>query len=498
MHEDRLSVLCHQSFTQPGSVPRNVLVPLIVACALFMQNTNSTVIATALPVIARSIGEDPIALKLALTSYLVSLAVFIPISGWMADKLGARTVFRASIAVFLVGSVLCALSTSLVAFVGARFFQGMGAAMMVPVGRLVLLRSVPKSEMVRAFALLAMPATVGPVFGPMLGGFIATYFDWRLIFLINIPFGILGIVLATAFIENVREEDVAPFDLTGFVLVGAGLAVLMLGLATGGRYLVAIEGSAACIAVGAALIWLYLRHARRVATPVLKLTLLKIPTMKAGVIGGSLFRIAVGATPFLLPLMFQVGFGMSAWESGLLTFATAAGALFIRTLSAKILRRFGFRAVLTVNGIIALVFIVAMGLFTPATPHLVILLILFIGGGFRALELTSLNTISYADVDNKDMSYATSLTGVAQQLSLSLGVALGAFALETGMALNGHADPQAADFWPAFVILGLISATSLYFVLRLPPDAGAEVSGHAISARKATAAAVQDNSPPGQ
>jgi EmrB/QacA subfamily drug resistance transporter len=473
-------------------VPRNILVPLIVACALFMQNTDSTVISTALPVIAKSIGEDPIALKLALTSYLVSLAVFIPISGWMADKLGARTVFRASIVVFLIGSVLCALSTSLAAFVGARFFQGIGAAMMVPVGRLVLLRTVPKSELVRAFALLTMPATVGPVFGPMLGGFIATYFDWRWIFFINIPFGILGIILATLFIENVREDNVAPLDFTGFVLVGSGLAILMLGLATGGRYLVPIEGSVACVVAGVALIALYLRHARRVAAPVLKLPLLKIPTMETGVIAGSLFRIAVGATPFLLPLMFQVGFGLSAWESGLLTFATAAGALFIRSLSARILRKYGFRTVLAVNGTVALFFIVAMGFFTPTTPHAVILLVLFIGGGFRALELTSLNTLSFADVDSKDMSYATSLTSVAQQLSLSLGVAVGAFALQAGMAVNGHADPKVGDFAPAFVITGLIAATSLYFILKLPPDAGAEVSGHNFSARKATAEAERD------
>ncbi|OYX00721.1 MAG: MFS transporter, partial [Bosea sp. 32-68-6] len=274
---------------------RAKLLPLIVACALFMENTDSTVIATSLPVIAQSLGEDPIALKLALTSYLVSLAVFIPISGWMADRYGARTIFRAALAVFMLGSVLCALSNSLGAFVGARFVQGMGGAMMVPVGRLVILRSVSKAELVGALAYLTVPALVGPVVGPPLGGFITTYFDWRWIFFINIPIGIVGIVLASLFFEDVREEDVAPLDIRGFLLSAFGFASLMLGLATGGRHLVPEAVSYGCVAAGIASLVAYGFHSRRVAHPVLNLSLLKIPTYRIGVIGGSIFRTGIGA-----------------------------------------------------------------------------------------------------------------------------------------------------------------------------------------------------------
>ena len=248
-------------------VQRAKLLPLIVACALFMENTDSTVIATSLPAIAQSLGEDPIALKLALTSYLVSLAVFIPISGWMADRFGARTIFRTALAIFMFGSVLCAMSNSLLAFVGARFLQGMGGAMMVPVGRLVILRSVQKSELVSALAYLTIPALVGPVVGPMLGGFITTYFDWRWIFFINIPIGLVGIVLASLFFEDIREEDVAPLDIRGFLLSSFGFAALMLGLATGGRHLVPVAVSWLAVACGVVALVAYWFHAAACRRP---------------------------------------------------------------------------------------------------------------------------------------------------------------------------------------------------------------------------------------
>lgn len=463
------------------------LVPLIVATALFMENTDSTVISTSLPAIARDLGEDPVALKLALTSYLVSLAIFIPISGWMADRYGARTVFRAALGVFMAGSLACAAASTLGGFVAARFLQGMGGAMMVPVGRLVLLRSVPKAELVQALAYLTIPAMVGPVVGPPLGGFITTYFDWRWIFFINIPIGLLGVVLATLFIENVRESDPPPLDLTGFVLLGAGLASLMLGLATGGRHLLPVELSIAATAVGALCIFTYLRRARRVPHPVLQLDLLRIPTFRASLVGGFLFRIGVGAIPFLLPLMLQIGFGLDPLHSGLLTFAAAAGALFMKTLAARILRVFGFRAVLTVNAFVASGFLAMMGLFTPQTPHAVILAVLLLGGCFRSLQFTSLNAIAYADVSSREMSSATSLTSVAQQLSLGVGVAIGAFALESVARWRGGAELAAPDFWPAFVLVALISASSGWILARLKPDAGAEMSGHLAVDEKAAA-----------
>jgi EmrB/QacA subfamily drug resistance transporter len=454
------------------------LVPLIIATALFMENTDSTVIATSLPMIARDMGEDPIALKLALTAYLVSLAIFIPISGWMADRFGARTVFRAALGVFMAGSLACAASSSLEWFVIARFLQGMGGAMMVPVGRLVILRSVPRQEIVQALATLTIPALVGPVVGPPLGGFITTFFHWRWIFFINIPIGLLGIALSSVFIPNIKEPETPPLDFIGFLLTSIGFSLLMLGLATGGRHLIPIEVSIACGVIGAAALAAYLVHARRTSHPVIKLKLLAIPTFRASIAGGLLFRIGVGAIPFLLPLMLQIGFGLNPLESGSLTFIAAVGALFSKTIAKKILERFGFRRVLTVNAVIGAAFIAANGFFTPATPTALMLSVLFLGGVFRSLQFTSLNAIGYADVSNREMSYATSLSGVSQQLALSIGVALGALALETTAAIHGDANLSPGDFAPAFWMVAAISALASFVFVRLEPNAGAEMSGH--------------------
>ena len=470
------------------------LVPLIVATALFMENTDSTVIATSLPVIAQDMGEDPLALKLALTSYLVSLAIFIPISGWMADRFGSRTVFRAALAVFMAGSLACSAAESLGGFVIARFFQGMGGAMMVPVGRLVLLRSVPRNEVIQALATLTIPALVGPVVGPPLGGFITTYFDWRWIFFINIPIGLLGIVLSTIYIPDIREPDTPPLDVTGFLLTGIGFALLMLGFATGGRHLIPLEASLACGLVGFGCLVAYLSHARRVAHPVIRLDLLKIQTFRISVVGGSLFRIGVGAIPFLLPLMFQVGFGLNPLESGSLTFIAAAGALFSKTIAKKVLQVIGFRRLLTVNAVLSAAFLAANGFFSPATPYWLILSILFVGGCFRSLQFTSLNAVGYADISNREMSYATSLSGVAQQLALSVGVAFGAFAVETTALLRGTDTLAAGDFAPAFWSVALISALAGLVFARLAPDAGAEMSGHRAVKRKLPSTGMGDGS----
>ncbi|KQP96537.1 MFS transporter [Methylobacterium sp. Leaf117] len=458
------------------------IVPLVVATALFMENTDSTVIATALPAIAQSLVEDPIALKLALTAYLVSLAIFIPISGWMADRLGARTVFRAALAVFMAGSLACAASDSLAGFVAARFFQGIGGAMMVPVGRLVILRSVPKSELVSALAYLTIPALVGPILGPPIGGFITTYFDWRWIFFINIPIGIAGIVLATFYFENIREAERPPLDVVGFLLSGLGLATVMLGLASIGRHLLPASLSWGCLVGGIVLLVLYRRHSRGIAHPVIRLDLLRYPTFRAAVTGGSLFRIGTGAIPFLLPLMLQIGFGLDPLRSGLITFAAAAGALLIKLIGPRILRTYGFRRVMVLNALVASGFLAVNGLFTAETPHAVIICVLLIGGCVRSLQFTCVNAIAYADLETPDMSAATSLASVAQQLSLSLGVSLGAMALEATAAYHGRTDIVAGDFGPAFFAVALISALSFFSFRRLRPDAGAEVSGHRIVA----------------
>jgi EmrB/QacA subfamily drug resistance transporter len=462
------------------ALSRNVLIPLIVACALFMEQIDSTVIATSLPVLAVDMGVDPLALKLALTSYMVSLAVFIPISGWVADRYGAQTVFRSAIAVFMLGSILCGISQTLPEFVAARFLQGIGGAMMVPVGRLVILRSVEKSNLVQALAYLSMPAMAGPVIGPPLGGFITTYFHWRWIFFINIPMSILGIYLATRFIENMYgEEKSPPLDWVGFILSALGCSLLMLGLATTGRHLISGEASIACIVIGILSLLGYVWHYRRTPYPLIDLRLLRVPTLGISVIGGSLFRIGIGALPFLLPLMMQLGFGLSAFHSGLLTCASAIGVVFIKTVMVRILKRWGFRRVMIVNAILGASSVAAIGLFTATTPYALMIITLLIGGCFRSMQFTSINALAYADVFGKDLSQATSIASVAQQLSIGMGVTLGGLALQASMDIQGHATLVAADFWPAFLAVGLISASSVFFNLRLAPDAGAELSNRA-------------------
>ena len=463
---------------------RERLIPMIVATGLFMENTDSTVLATALPAIAADLHQDPIALKLALTSYLVSLAIFIPISGWMADRYGARTVFGAALAVFLVGSVACAMSGSLPAFVLARFLQGTGGAMMVPVGRLVMLRSIPRHELVGAMAWLTMPALIGPVIGPPLGGFITTYAHWRWIFLINIPIGLVGIVLTRLHFENIREPERAPLDPVGFLLSGFGLAAFMIGVSSAGRDLVPPTLSAASVIGGLAMLGAYVWHARHRTAPLLDLGLLRLPTFRSGLIGGLLFRVGVGALPFLLPLMLQIGFGLSPLGSGLLTFASAAGAMFMKTLASRILRGLGFRTVLVWNALIASAFMASQGLFTPATPVALMLAVLLVGGCVRSLEFTSLNTIVYADVPAARMSAATSLVSVVQQLSVSFGIAAGAGVLEAMAELRGGHALEAADFRPAFLAVALISALSSLVFARLQPTAGDEMAGRAVVAVK--------------
>jgi EmrB/QacA subfamily drug resistance transporter len=452
------------------------LVPLIIAVALFMENMDSTIIATSLPAIAADIGANPLALKLAVTSYLLSLAVFIPASRWTADRFGARTVFRAAIATFVVGSIGCALSSSLTEFVIARIVQGMGGAMMTPVGRLVLVRSIDKTKLVDAMAWVTMPALIGPIIGPPVGGFITTYASWHWIFIINVPIGLIGIVLATRYIEDVRMEGLERFDLVGMILAGAGVAGLAFGLSVAGLGLIPPLLVAGLMAAGAIFMTAYVLHARGTPTPVLDFSLVRIPTFRANVVSGSLFRMGIGALAFLLPLMLQLGFNYTPLQSGLITFTAAVGAFTMKAFAARIIRRFGFRRLLIVNALLSAVFTGACGLFTPATPFAVMIAVLLIGGFFRSLQFTATNTIAYADVDARRMSRATSLVSVAQQLSIAAGVAVGALAVETAVHLGGTETITAEDFRPAFLLVGLISASSALFFWSLPPDAGAAMA----------------------
>jgi EmrB/QacA subfamily drug resistance transporter len=458
--------------------PRLFIVPLVVACALFMQNLDSTVIATALPTIARDMHEDPLRLNLAITSYLLSLAVFIPLSGWMADRFGARPVFCCAICVFTLGSAGCGLADSLPELVAARIVQGMGGAMMVPVGRLVLLRTVPKSDLVRALAFLSMPALLGPVIGPPLGGFIVTYSSWRWIFYINLPVGALGIAMGYFFIADIKEAGAGPLDLRGFVLAGAGLAGLTFGLEAVGRGALPVMVVGGLIVGGAICGILYILHARHASYPIIDLGLVRIPTFRASIFGGSLFRIGVGASPFLLPMMLQLGFGMNALGSGLLTFASAAGAMTMRLTATPVIRRLGFRRVLIGNALISSLFLMGYGFFRAGTPHLLIFAVLLIGGFFRSMQFTCVNTLAYADVEPAIMSRATSLASMAQQLSVSFGVGFAALLLHVTLTLRHETALAADDFPTAFAAVGLVSLASLVYFVRLAPEAGAEVSGH--------------------
>ena len=457
--------------------PLEFLAPMIVGCALFMEMLDSTVISTALPVMAKSLGEDPIKLNLAITSYLLSLAVFIPISGWMADRFGARTVFRAAIVIFTIGSILCGVSQSLPQLVAARIAQGFGGAMMVPVGRLIVLKTVAKSELVTAMSYLTVPAVLGPVVGPPIGGCIVTYYSWRWIFFINVPIGLIGITLITWYIPNIREDAIVPLDWRGFLLTGLGLAGLVFGFESIGRGVLPAGIIMCVMAAGGMCMALYILHAKRIDYPIIDLGLMKIPTFNAATIGGGFFRMGIGALPFLLAMLLQVVFGLTPFASGMLTFASAAGALFMKMAATPIIRRLGFRSVLIGNGVLSAFIMMSYALFRSTTPHYVIIFALLTGGFFRSLQFTALGSLAYADVSNSMMSGASSLSSMAQQLFLSLGVALGAMVLHMSMEAHGTGHLSVHDFTPAFLIMGVLALMSSVLFIPLEYHAGAEVSG---------------------
>lgn len=455
------------------------LTALIVATALFMQNLDSTIIATALPAMGRSFHADPLHLSVALTAYLISLSVFIPVSGWLADRFGSRTVFRAAIVVFTLASLLCGIAPSLLFLVLARIVQGIGGAMMVPVGRLVLLRTAPKSQLVNAMAWLTVPALVGPIVGPPLGGLIVTWASWRWVFDINLPVGILGVVMVTLFIPNVREaEDNYQFDVWGFVLTGVAMAALMGGLQAAGHGLIPTSWTLGALLLGVGACLLYIPHARRHPHPILDFSLMRLPTFMVSMLAGSLFRVAVGATPFLLPLMLQLGFGDSALQSGLITFTTAMGAIAIKPLAQPMLRRFGFRTTLIVNGALASAGIAVSALFEPHWPPLVLNAVLLVGGVFRSLQFTAYNTIAYGDVPRPRMSAATSLYSTIQQLTLTLGIVVASGALEAAKILRHQNSVSIGDYHLAFLLVGAIGLLAVPICMRLSKNAGAEISGH--------------------
>ena len=456
-----------------GGVRMGRVVPLIVATALLMENIDSSVLSTSLPQIATDLGSDPIHLKLVLTTYLLALAVFIPASGWAADRFGARRVFRWAIVVFALGSIACGVSQNLLQLVAARAVQGIGGSMMTPVGRLIVLRAVPRSGLVNALAWLTVPALMGPVMGPPLGGYITTYWDWRWIFWINIPIAVAGVVLAHRFIPDLRETEVRRFDALGFSLLGPGLAGFLTGATLLGLSLASPALVTILIFGGVALIAGYVRHALRVENPLVDLRLLALPTFRISVTAGTLFRVGVGALPFLLPLMLQLGFGLNPFQSGLLTFVSGIGALAMKFLAQPLLRRFGFRRVLSLNAVLSAAFILLPAFFTPQTPWLWMAGVLFVGGLSRSLQFTSINAIAYADVPGERLSSATSFTAVMQQLSGSIGITLAAMGLESLGWLSGGTAVDLANFPWIFSAIAAASVGAALMFARISPQAGA-------------------------
>ncbi len=466
----------------------NRALPLVLAVALFMEQMDSTVIATSLPAIAADIGTSPVTLKLALTTYLVALAIFIPISGWMADRFGAKKVFRLAIAVFVLGSIACAFANSLLAFVLARFVQGMGGAMMTPVGRLVLVRATPRHQLVNAMAWLAVPALIGPIAGPPLGGFITTYFSWHWIFLINVPIGLAGIAMAGRVLPEIEAEQMKRLDTRGFLLSGIAASGIVFGLSVISLPALPPMVGIITVLIGVLAAFFYRQHAARVESPVLDLTLFRDRAFRSAIFGGFIFRVGVGATPFLLPLMFQLVFGLNPFQSGMLTFASAIGALAMKFGASRILRLGGFRQVLIISALLGSVFITVNAAFTAETPHAVIIGVLIAGGFLRSLFFTSTNALVFAEIGDREAGQATAIAAASQQISIALGVAVGGAVLEA-TAWLGDGTIGANAFTNAFIVVGLITAFAAVPFLALPPEAGSTISGHRRGVRDSQEAA---------
>ena len=453
--------------------PFSSLVPAIIGAALMMQTLNATVLANALPTMARSLKEDPVHLNTAITVYLLAAAVFLPISGWAADRFGAKRVFLFAIVGYASACAGCGFAQNLSQLLIARFCAGAAGAMMGPVGRLVLLRSTPKHDLLRAMSVLTMPALLGPVLGPPIGGLIVTYGSWRWIFFLNIPLALLGIALVVRFIPNVREEGVRPLDWVGLILTGLGMAGVVYGFENLGRGAMPAWVVAAMMAGGGICLGAYVWHARRIEHAILDLDLLKIRTFTASVVGGAFVRMAMGASPFLLALLLQVAFGLSALQAGLMTFASAAAALVMKTCAPPILARFGFKRTLSINAVVVAVTFMAYAFFNPATPHWVIYGVLLTGGFFRSLQFTSLNGMAFADIHPAQMSRASTMSTMGQQLAQSVGIGLAATLLRLQMTQTHTTHLSADVISPIFLVIGAVALISTVFFVGLPADTGA-------------------------
>ena len=453
------------------------LIALVVAVTFFMENLDATVIATALPTMATAFGVTPVDMNIGITAYILAVAIFIPLSSWVADRFGARRVFAGAIILFTLASLLCGLSHSIEMFVFARVLQGIGGALMVPVGRLAVLRNTDKKDLVKMIAIITWPGLVAPILGPLVGGLIVTHASWPWIFYVNLPLGALALAAALWLVPEGREARVRQFDAKGFLLLAGACVALLgglewLGNPNGARL---IPG-AVLVAAGIALAVWARHHCRHSSAPLLPLEILSIDTFRVSIYGGSLFRLTISALPFLLPLLFQVAFGLPPVDAGLLVLAVFAGNLAMKPFTTAIMRRYGFRQVLLVNGVIGVVSIAACTLFTAQTPFVLIAAVLFVGGLSRSMQFTCYNSIGFADVPKPRMSEASALFSMSFQLAMGMGVTVAALLLRASMSVQGHEmHAQVGDFRVAFVGVALLGVWALVDVYRLPVGAGESV-----------------------
>jgi EmrB/QacA subfamily drug resistance transporter len=454
--------------------------PYVVAATFFMEYLDTTVIATALPQMAHAFATSPNALSLGMSAYMIALAIFIPASGWVADRFGSRSVFFSAIVTFTVASLLCGLSQNVVEFTAARVLQGIGGALMVPVGRLIVVRSTDKSRLMQAISTITWPGIVAPVVGPPLGGFITTYASWRWIFLLNLPVCVAVLCAVATWVPNLRGEQRKPLDLAGLALSGLTLTAILYGADLASQPDTNPLVGLALVAAGMACGVIAYRHARRHAHPLIDITTLRIPTFSVTVVTGSLTRIGIGAVPYLMPLLFQIGFGLSAFKSGLLLLASAVGNLGMKALTTPILQRYGFKRVAIVDCLICAAFTIACGLLTPDTPLAWILFVVLVYGITRSMQFSTMATLAYADVPSAQMSGANTLWNAAAQTGTGLGIAFGAVALRAASAVNGEGTRHAftlGDFRLAFLSAGLLTFVSIWGYLRLANDAGDMLRG---------------------
>lgn len=455
---------------------RSTLIALLVAVTFFMENLDATVIATALPDMARTFGVAAVDVNIGMSAYMLAVAVFIPISGWLADRFGSRLVFSSAIVLFSLSSLMCGLSDSLETFVAARVLQGISGAMMVPVGRLAVLRTTEKKDLVRAISFITWPGLVAPVLGPPVGGFIVTHASWPWIFYLNLPLGVLALIAALVLIPKQDDVSSRAFDFNGFLLVGVASAALLYGVEMLGQSRANLLQGLSLSGAGVILGVFAWRHMRRHAQPLLELGVTGVRPFSVCLCGGSIFRIAISTLPFLLPLMFQLAFGLSAFDAGLLVLAVFAGNLAMKPFTTKVMQRWGFRPVLMINGILGVLAIAACALLDERMNPALIMFILFVGGLSRSMQFTVFNTLAFAEIPKAQMSAASTLFSMFFQLSMAMGVAIGALLLRLAMNIHGttgHAGT--VDFQLTFLCVAVIAGIALLDNLRLPPQAGESV-----------------------